>query len=172
MARVLNAVRLSGSTEAFESHNLGAALRAAGNRDEHPWVQGAAVAVVLALSPRFAEPLLAARLLELPDDVPARDFLVRRQIIDLLAAAGDEKALALAHRVLLARDPSEHVRLGLTAAVARSRAPRALRSLRISAGLDAAVEEPSPRVRAAAARAARESVLEALTHAPAHATER
>ncbi len=161
LARILKAVRASGSTEAFEARNLGAAVRRATSRDEHPWVQGAALEVILRLSPRFAEPILSARLLELPADLPPRDFLVRRQIVDLLAGDGDEKAHALIHRVLAQRDPSEHVRLGLCAAVARSRAPAAPRSLRIPAGLDPAVPEPSPRVRAAAAAAARAAIAAA-----------
>src|SRR5262249_6974140 len=76
--RVLRAVQQTGATGASGAGSLGAAVRTASDAAEHPWVQGIAVELVLLLSPRFGESLVAGRLLELTRDLPRRDFLVRR----------------------------------------------------------------------------------------------
>jgi poly-gamma-glutamate synthase PgsB/CapB len=172
LARALRAAQAFGSLEAFEAGSLGAAVRAATNRDEHPWVQGIALELVVLLSPRFGDSLLTGRLLDRPAELAPRDFLVRRQVVDLLAEAGDDRALALLGKLLAARDPSEHVRVGVPEAVARCRAPGTGRLLRIAAGLDAEVPEPSAKVRAAAALAARAALAHALAHTPIFTVDR
>ncbi len=137
--------------------HLGVAVRIATDPEDHAWVQGSAIRLVLRLQPELGFDLVAKRLLD-PAAVE-RDFLVRRQCVDLLAGdehARDPRALAVLRRALARRDPSEHVRQGLAEAFARLGCVDELSAL---AGLGDALE-PSPRVRAVAVRAACRSQLE------------
>jgi poly-gamma-glutamate synthase PgsB/CapB len=159
---LLRAVQKTGSTEAFERDSLGPAVRIAGDRDEHPFVQGAAVELATLLAPRFSESILAGRLFDLPAELPRHDFLVRRHIVDLLGRKGDAGALALLDKLARRRDPSEHVRLGVAEALGRTRAAGAARALRVL------VDDPSAKVRAAVAIAA----VDGLAAAPDLRAER
>ena len=119
-------------------------------------MQGTALRLVLLLSDELGLELIAKRLFDRPSGAalatPAerRDFLVRRQCVELLAG-GDERASGLLRRALVEGDPSEHVRQGLAEAFARR---GALPELARLAGLDPRAPEPSPRVRAVALQAA------------------
>lgn len=130
--------------------HLGLAMRCATEPLAHPWVQGAALRLVLELADDLGLDLIAKRLFEPPaarSPGARRDFLVRRQCVELLAS-GDHRALDLLRRLHALRDPSEHVRQGLAEAFARLAAFAELGAL-----VDAD-REPSARVRGAAIRAA------------------
>jgi len=156
------------------SRQLGLAVRCAMNLEEHAWVQGRAMELVMVLSDELGIDLVTKRLLD-PAAGPSRidprrsaaqqgsaspygegppcggprDFLVRRQLVDLLAN-GDERARDVLRRALVQRDPSEHVRQGIAEAFARMGAYRELAML---AGLDPQSYETSARVRATAVEA-------------------
>ncbi len=175
--------------------HLGLAVRCATSLDEHPWIQGAAMRLVLLLSPDLAFELLGARLLgtavaaTAPDaaclsagatplarfardsrpasghpsprsgpaatGAPARtDFLVRRQLVSLLAEQRTSqlrgRALELLQRLHDRRDPSVHVRQGVSEALISYDDRESWRAL---AGLDPAQPEPSPRARGHAVEA-------------------
>ena len=169
LIRVVRGARRTGLGTRFETEHLGAAVRSATNVDEHAWVQGTALELVLCLSHDVGVTLMARRLLDRAASAPRRDFLVRRQAVDLLADCDDEEALSALRRTIWAGDPSEHVRLGLADAIAKRQAPAALALLRPLLGLasEDAAREISPRVRAAAVAAA----CRAATATPARAPE-
>ncbi|MEJ7602904.1 MAG: HEAT repeat domain-containing protein [Kofleriaceae bacterium] len=131
----------------LESSNLGNAMRSATNLDEHAWVQGEALHLVLVLSYSLGLDLVARRLFERGQQ--REDFLVRRQAIDLLVL-DDDQVLAILRRAIAEPDPSEHVRQGVAEALARSTAPQALGWLRPLLGLDPVRVESSAKVRATA----------------------
>jgi len=124
--------------------HLGAAVRCATAVDDHEWVQGGALALVFALSDDLAIDLVTKRLFDPPQR--QRDFLVRRQCVELLAT-GDSRMRDVLRRLLVSGDPSEHVRQGLAAAFSKL---GGVVELRMLAGLEPNSYEPSPRVRAAA----------------------
>jgi poly-gamma-glutamate synthase PgsB/CapB len=129
--------------------HLGLAVRFATNVDEHAWVQGRALRLALALSFDLGVDLVTRRLLE--PSSSRHDFLVRRLCVDLLAGSLDDRTLVLLRDVAGRRDPSVHVRQGVAEALARRGELTGLHKL---AGLDAALPEPSPKVRGAAIQAA------------------
>ncbi|HWU88980.1 MAG TPA: hypothetical protein VN253_17060, partial [Kofleriaceae bacterium] len=103
----------------LRAQHLGLAVRCATSADDHPWVQGTALRLVLLLSDQLGLELIAKRLFDLapgsPHATDRRDFLVRRQCVELLAG-GDARAHDLLRRALAHGDPSEHVRQGLAEA--------------------------------------------------------
>jgi hypothetical protein len=153
----------------LRSAHLGLAVRCATNAEDHPFLQGAAMRLVLLLSEGLGLELIAKRLLDRaswpapPSPAARRDFLVRRQCVELLAA-GDDRALELLRRAHAHRDPSEHVRQGLAEAFAST---GALGELAALAGLDPQAPEPSARVRATAVQAACRCATEATLPAVA-----
>jgi hypothetical protein len=137
----------------LRQRHLNLAVRIATDTSDHPWVQGSAIRLVMSLQPALAFDIIGGRFAN-----PAaneRDFLVRRQCVDLLVAEPEARGIELLRRVLAAHDPSEHVRQGLAEAFAHTGSIGELAQL---AGLDAI--EPSHRVRAAAIRAACRSQIE------------
>jgi len=137
----------------LRGQHLGAAVRSATATDDHEWVQGGALALVFALSDDLAIDLVTKRLFDPPQRT--RDFLVRRQCVELLAT-GNPLMRDVLRRLLVTRDPSEHVRQGLCAAFGKLGGSVELRML---AGLEPQAYEPSPRVRATAIIAACRSPL-------------
>ncbi|MBA3452740.1 MAG: hypothetical protein H0T42_06605 [Deltaproteobacteria bacterium] len=142
------------------AHHLGLAVRCATNLEEPAWVQGRALALVLALSFDLGIDLVARRLMEPAADteehvgVARRDFLVRRTCVDLLAAARDDRSVEVLRQTR--RDPSTHVRQGLAVAFAQRGQLTELRSL---AGLDPGEPERSSQVRASAVEAAFDAAI-------------
>jgi len=131
----------------LRAKHLGLAVRCATNTDDHPWLQGSAIHLVTQLQPELGLDVITKRLLDPAQS--ARDFLVRRQCVELLA--GDVRGRSVLRRVLDKHDPSEHVRQGLADAFARA---GEIDELAVLAGLDPDRPEPSPRVRAFAIRSA------------------
>jgi poly-gamma-glutamate synthase PgsB/CapB len=135
---------------------LRATLRTLAARDEHRWVQPAALAALASFDPRLALALARERLSR-PGE--GDDFLVRERIVDL-ATRGAIGPHAPAVIASLARaDASEHVRVGL-ACGERDRERLAY----------LATEDASHRVRAVAlvSLAARHGAVDALTAAIEH----
>jgi poly-gamma-glutamate synthase PgsB/CapB len=133
----------------LSNEHLNLAVRYATSHDEHPWVQGRAMRLVLALSFDLGVDLIAKRLGDLQ---PAgKDFLVRRQLVDLLGADTSPRTIELLLQCKRAGDPSPHVRQGIAEALGRRGEIAELHAL---AGLDAWAHEASAQVRASAIQAA------------------
>jgi len=116
------------------------------HRDEHPWVQAAAIEAVVVTQPEAGRKLLAARLLHPGGEL---DHFVRKLALGVAARRlAPEHHAALLADLVVARDPSEHVRLGLADAVTALAWERARPLLAHLAG------DPSPKVRARVAIAA------------------
>ncbi|MDQ3338198.1 MAG: HEAT repeat domain-containing protein [Myxococcota bacterium] len=130
----------------LRQRHLNVAVRIATDATDHPWVQGSAIRLVMTLQPALGFDVVGGRFLN-----PAaneRDFLVRRQCVDMLGVEPEARGVELLRKLLAAHDPSEHVRQGLAEAFAQTGDVAELAQL---AGLDAL--EPSHRVRATAIRA-------------------
>lgn len=123
------------------------------HRDEHPWVQAAAIEAAVLLDPPVGGALLVERMTTPSPPAPGDvDHFVRKLAIAIAARrlpAGE--AAALVARVVAGGDPSEHVRIGLVEAAGSLPLAEAAPLL---ASLGAA-SEPSPKVRARVAIAAR-----------------
>ena len=155
----------------LRQRHLNLAVRIATDHDDHPFVQGSALRLVLTLEAALGFDVIGKRLLD--PGANQRDFLVRRQCVDLLVVEPEARGLDVLRRLLAAHDPSEHVRQGLAEAFARTGAVAELAQL---AGLSKARRdgegaadiprapsrslEPSHRVRATAIRAACRAKLE------------
>ena len=131
------------------------AMRCAADEDEHPWVQGGALQLLLMISPKLGVEALERRLAASEAPPNPRDFLVRRIAVDLAAQLPEETGREVLEHLVRARDPSEHVRMGLCEAVATLSGARGLGLLRPLAGLDPKTPETSAAVRASALIAAR-----------------
>ena len=100
-------------------HGCGDAARAAidetaQNRDEHPWVQAAALEASILLDPATARERLTARLLA---PGPGRDAFLRKLALHIaLVRLAPEVAASLVTELAAAADPSEHVRIAIAEA--------------------------------------------------------
>ena len=143
---------------ALRQRHLNAAVRIATDHGDHPFVQTSAIRLVMTLQSALGFDVMTQRLL-----APAqteRDFLVRRQCVEMLVVDPEARSLELLRKLHEAHDPSEHVRQGLAEAFAKTGCIAELAQL---AGLDAPIGrriEPSHRVRATAIRAACKAQLE------------
>ena len=145
-ARALLQLAVVGGGAAIGDAVTAIAARATENPEEHAWVQGTALEVLVVADPG-AGVRLARRVLGRPDD--RRDFLVRKLGLGIAARRlGPAGIAGLVRAAIEARDPSEYVRLGLVDAAAAIGGDVALELLGI---LGAPDREPSPKVRAAAA---------------------
>ncbi len=124
-------------------------LEVARNRDEHPWVQALALEGLVLLDPRIGRDLLANRLYDAEGGV---DFCVRKLALGIARRRLPAEVTAThLTRIVDARDPSDHVRLGLVEAAAALPWPSAAPLLAALSSSD----EVSPKVRARVAMAAR-----------------
>ena len=122
------------------------------HRDEHPWVQAAALEATVLAQPYVGRDLLAERLTTPGGEL---DHHVRKLAVAIAARRlPAEEANALVAQVVAARDPSEHVRLGLVDSVA-SLTWDAAGPLLATLGGITEPREPSPKVRARVAIVAR-----------------
>ena len=127
----------------------GDARKAATTRDDHPWVQAAGLEVIAISDAAQGHALIAERVFTPAGD---RDLFVRKLALRIarrrLPAPAARDLIA---RAVAARDPSEHVRMGLVELAAELGWSHGGAHLAILAGPD----ERSPKVRGAAAIALR-----------------
>ena len=143
------------------------ARRVAQSRDDHAWIQAAALEALLTLDRASGQDVLVDRLLT-RRGAGERDFLLRK--LALMVAIRRLPADAAERLITLAvggRDPSEHVRMGMAQAAALLGPGPCVRLLPALAGLDPSLPEPSARVRATAYITAREMAEVALAEASA-----
>jgi poly-gamma-glutamate synthase PgsB/CapB len=163
--RLLHAAGEDAPIARIEPGSVGPAVRHATDGTEHFLVQATCLELVLALSRATGDRILSARLTERPAEPSRHDFLLRRRVLDLLAARPSARFGPMLEKLVEVGDPSEHVRMGLTEAVAACPFPGRAAALRSLAGVGD-VPEPSPRVRAAAViAAARQTAPDAATAA-------
>lgn len=142
---------------------IAATHHAAITHDEHPWVQAAALEAAVLLDPVGGAALLATRVLE---PRAARDLFLRKLALRIAVhRLPAEDARALVGKVVAAVDPSEHVRLGLVELCAGLGWAGGGAHLGVLAGLGEP-RELSPKVRGAAAIAARRLAAAARTNEP------
>ncbi|MBF5040765.1 hypothetical protein FGE12_00035 [Aggregicoccus sp. 17bor-14] len=127
-----------------------------------PFLRAEALRVLLRVEPEGGRVLMRQRL-QAPF-AAGRDFLFRREALELLAPLLPPEEL---HALLVnvgRADPSEYVRMGLCNLVLAL--PQGVRLLAQRAGLDAESPEPSPRVRASAVLVAIAALREPGAQAP------
>ena len=122
----------------------------ANNRDEHPWVQAAALEAAVVGDAGGARELVAGRLLA-PSG--GRDLFVRKLVLRIaVRRLAPATTASLVAELVGTRDPSEHVRIGLVETCGRLEWATARPLLAALASSD----EPSPKVRAMVALVARQ----------------
>ncbi|MEZ4437055.1 MAG: capsule biosynthesis protein CapB [bacterium] len=134
-------------------------LRLGADLTAHPALRGAALEAATLLPAEEGRPLLLRALRPRPD-APPDDFIARARVVDVVAAhlPPDEAVAALADRVWQ-DEPSEHLRMRLAAVFAPRASDGGIAPLSALAGRDPKHPEPSPRVRAVAAREALAALL-------------
>lgn len=131
---------------------LGDARRAAGMRDDHPWVQAAGLEAAVLLDPDNASTLISERLFAAEG---SRDHFVRKLALQIaLRRLPPAQVDELVSRCVAGVDRSDHVRLGLVEIALQLGWQRGGSHLAVLAGV-AQPGETSPKVQGAAAIAIR-----------------